>query len=136
MKDEAEQEIQALKRKPSWQQKDSKSNAHTCGRCGRCGRQHGDTTCPAMGKVSRKCNAENHFEKRCGSKKKFASRSYKQKVHTVDDSDSSDTEYFVGTIRQKDISAVNTGWYKTIEIEGVKVNFQLDTGAKCNIISR
>ena len=49
--------------------------------------------------------------------------------------DSSDTEYFVGTINQKDISAVNTGWYKTIEVEGVKVNFQLDTGAKCNIIS-
>ena len=45
------------------------------------------------------------------------------------------TEYFVGTIHQKDISAVNTGWYKTIEVEGVKVNFQLDTGAKCNIIS-
>ena len=133
MKDEAEQEIQALKRKPSWQQKDSKSNAHTCGRCGS---QHGDATYPAMGKVCWKYNAENHFEKMCGSKKKFASRSYKQKVHTVDDSDSSDTEYFVGTIRQKDISAVNTGWYKTIEIEGVKVNFQLDTGAKCNIISR
>ena len=49
--------------------------------------------------------------------------------------DSSDAEYFVGTINQKDISAVNTGWYKTIEVEGVKVNFQLDTGAKCNIIS-
>ena len=30
---------------------------------------------------------------------------------------------------------MNTGWYKTIEVEGVKVNFQLDTGAKCNIIS-
>ena len=48
---------------------------------------------------------------------------------------SSDTEYFVGTINQKDISAVNTGWYKTIEVEGVKMDFQLDTGAKCNIIS-
>ena len=34
-------------------------------------------------------------------------------------SDSSDTEYFVGT-----------GWFKTIEVEGVKVNFRLDTGAK------
>ena len=71
----------------------------------------------------------------CRTKKKVTSRSHKQRVNTVDDSDSSDTEYFVGTINQKDISAVNTGWYKTIEGEGVKVNFQLDTGAKCNIIS-
>ena len=56
-------------------------------------------------------------------------------MNTVDDSNGSDTEYFVGTVYQKLISAVNTGWYKTIEVEGVKVNFQLDTGAKCNIIS-
>ena len=73
--------------------------------------------------------------RRCGrSKKKVTNRSHKQRVNTVEDSDSSDTEYFVGTINQKDISAVNTGLYKTIETEGVKVNFQLDTGAKCNII--
>ena len=34
-----------------------------------------------------------------------------------------------------EVSAVNIGWYRTIEVEGVKVNFQLDTGVKCNIIS-
>ena len=31
---------------------------------------------------------------------------------------------------------MNTGWYKTMEVEGVKVNFKLDIGAKCNNISR
>ena len=133
MTDETEQGVHAVKKK-NWRHKDSKSNAatHTCGRCGR---QHGDAPCPAMGKVCRKCNAKNHFEKMCRKKKKVTNHSHKQRVNTVDDSDSSDTEYFVGTINQKDISAVNTGWYKTIEVEGVKVNFQLDTGAKCNIIS-
>ena len=30
---------------------------------------------------------------------------------------------------------MNIGWYRTIEVEGVKVNFQLDTGVKYNIIS-
>ena len=89
-----------------------------------------------MGKVCRKCNAKNHFEKMSRTKKKVTNRSHKQRVNTVDDSDSSDTEYFVGTINQKDISAVNTGWYKTMEVEGVKVNFQLDITAKCNNISR
>ena len=133
MTDETEQGVHAVKKK-NWRHKDSKSSAatHTCGRCGR---QHGDAPCPAMGKVCRKCNAKNHFEKMCRTKKKVTNHSHKQRVNTVDDSDSSDTEYFVGTINQKDISTVNTGWYKTIEVEGVKVNFQLDTGAKCNIIS-
>ena len=118
MTDETEQGVQAVKKK-NWRHKDSKSNAatHTCGRCGR---QHGDASCPAMGKVCRKCNAKNHFEKMCRTKKKVSNRSHKQRVNTVDDSDSSDTEYFVGTINQKDISAVNTGWYKTIEVEGAK----------------
>ena len=115
--------------KKNWRHKDSKSNAATR-TCGRCGKQHGDAPCPAMGKVCRKCN-----EKMCRTKKKVTNRSHKQRVNTVDQSDSSDTEYFVGTINQKYISAVNTGWYKTKEVEGVKVNFQLDTGAKCNIIS-
>ena len=133
MTDETEQGVHAVKKK-NWRHKDSKSNAatHTCGRCGR---QHGDAPCPAMGKVCRKCNAKNHFDKMCRTKKKVTNRSHKQRVNTVDDSDSSDTEYFVATINQKDISAVNTGWYKSIKVEGVKVNFQLDTGAKCNIIS-
>ena len=60
MKDEPEQEAHTLKKKPSWRQKGLKSNAPTCSRCGR---QHGGATCPAMGKVYRKCNAKNHFEK-------------------------------------------------------------------------
>ena len=52
---------------------------------------------------------KNHFEKMCRKKKKVTNHSHKQRVNTVDDSDSSDTQYFVGTINQKDISAVNTG---------------------------
>ena len=35
---------------------------------------------------------------------------------------------------RKTYLAVNTGWYKTIQVERVKVNFQLGT-ATCNIIS-
>ena len=132
MTDKPEHGVHAVKKR-NWRHKDSKSSAaiHTCGRCGR---QHGDAPWPAMGKICRKCNAKNHFEKMCRSKKKATNRSHKQRVNTADDFDSSDTEHFVGTIYQKDISAVNTSWYKTIEVEGIKVNFHLDTGAKCNII--
>ena len=106
-------------KKKNWRHKDPKFNAatHTCDRCGR---QHSDAPCPAMGKVCRKCNAKNHFEKVCRTKKKVTNHSHKQRVNTVDDSDSSDTEYFVGTINQKDISAVNTDWYKTYSGHHIK----------------
>ena len=106
MTDETEQGVHAVKK--NWRHKDSKSNAatHTSGRCGR---QHGDAPCPAMGKVCWKCNPKDHLEKMCRSKKKVTNRSHKQRVNTLEDSDSSDTQYFVGTINQKDISAVNTG---------------------------
>ena len=69
MTDETEQSVHAVKKR-NWRHKDSNSNAatHTCGRCDR---QHGDALCPAMGKVCRKCNAKNHFEKMCRSKKKM-----------------------------------------------------------------
>ena len=76
MTDKTEQGVQAVKK--NWRHKDSKSSTatHTCGRCGR---QHGDAPCPAMGKVCRKCNAKNHFEKMCRTKKKLSSRSHTQK---------------------------------------------------------
>jgi len=38
-------------------------------------------------------------------------------------------------IYREEISAEKTGWYKITEVEGVKANYQLDTGVKCNIIS-
>ena len=124
MTDETVQGVHAVKKK-NWRHKDSRFKAATR-TCGRCGRKHGDVPCPSMGKVCRKCNAKNHFEKMCRTKKKVNNRSHKQLVNTVNDSDSSDTEYFVETINQKDISAVNTSSYNTIDVEEVKVNFQLD----------
>ena len=56
-------------------------------------------------------------------------------MHTVDGPAGKDTDYFVDTLHQEEISVVNTDWYKAVDAEGVKVKFQFDTGAKCNIIS-
>ena len=51
MKDEPDQEAHAVKTKPAWRHKDSKSNEYTHTHTyGRRGRQHGDSTCPASGK--------------------------------------------------------------------------------------
>ena len=51
MNDEPEQEAHAVKTKPAWRHKDSKSNEYTHTHTyGRRGRQHGDSTCPASGK--------------------------------------------------------------------------------------
>ncbi|CAG2241537.1 unnamed protein product [Mytilus edulis] len=48
-------------------------------------------------------------------------------------SESNDDELFVATI---DDSELNTDeWTETINFNDVPVNFQLDTGAKCNVLS-
>ncbi|CAC5370732.1 unnamed protein product [Mytilus coruscus] len=55
-------------------------------------------------------------------------------MHTLEIcSESDDDELFVATI---DNSELNTDeWTETINVNDVPINFQLDTGAKCNILS-
>ncbi|CAC5380097.1 unnamed protein product [Mytilus coruscus] len=55
-------------------------------------------------------------------------------MHTLEIcSESDDDELFVATI---DDSELNTDeWTETINVNDVPVNFQLDTGAKCNVLS-
>ncbi|CAC5356578.1 unnamed protein product [Mytilus coruscus] len=55
-------------------------------------------------------------------------------MHTLEIcSESDDDELFVATI---DNSELNTDeWTETINVNDVPINFQLDTGAKCNVLS-
>ena len=58
MKDEPEQEVHAVKKKPACRQKDSKSKAHVVDVVGNM------VMLPALPwGVCRECNAKNHFEK-------------------------------------------------------------------------
>ena len=62
----------------------------------------------------------------------------KSDVHTVDHSDSSDSDesdvLYLGSINTVRKSDDDGEWSETLEIAGTKVNFQLDTGAKCNVL--
>ena len=99
-------------------------------KCSRCGTKHdAKTTCPASGQTCHKCGKLNHFKTMCRSK---------SDVHTVDHSDSSDSDesdvLYLGSINTVRKSDDDGEWSETLEIAGTKVNFQLDTGAKCNVL--
>lgn len=104
--------------------------------CTRCGYNHtGQQKCHALGKTCTKCKRKNHLAKMCMTKKDW-------KVHQIESTDDSDDDYdfdgvFVGTIecskrkpkKKADSFAEKLTCYNT------SIEFQLDTGAKCNVIS-
>jgi hypothetical protein len=61
-----------------------------------------------------------------------------REVNTVEsdysDDDDFPNELFMGSIET--VHKIDDGqWSETITLSGINVNFQLDTGAKCNVLS-
>lgn len=105
-----------------------------CNRCGYAEHQNPEH-CPAQGKTCRKCNGKDHFEKKCRSgRPKYRNR----KVHALEgfesDNDDSDNAFYIGMLTL-DINTINTDWLVTVNVNNVPTKFQLDTGAKCNVMS-
>ena len=114
--------------------------------CSRCGKQHAkNEKCPAMGLNCKKCGKPNHFAKKCRSqqakhfkKKKFSKKVNQLECHT-DDSDSSDA-FYVGMVIELsgetyNVNSLTNEWLLNAEICNKTVKLQLDTGAKCNVMS-
>ncbi|KFM72400.1 hypothetical protein X975_12067, partial [Stegodyphus mimosarum] len=100
--------------------------------CKRCGRKHEPKKCAAFGTVCRKCGGKNHWKKMCGTKPK-------QRVHTVERTKDSDSEFiYLGEVKTVDAVDSNNAsvWYQKITVNKNEVNFKLDTGAQVNIISK
>ncbi|CAG2204968.1 unnamed protein product [Mytilus edulis] len=98
-------------------------------KCKNCGGKHERRKCPAFGKQCNKCHKYNHFASVCLSSNKSS-----KKMHTLDIcSESDDDELFVATIDNQELNTDE--WTETINVNDVPVNFQLDTGAKCNVLS-
>lgn len=110
--------------------------------CRNCGGVHEPRQCPAYGKLCTKCNKKHHFPSVC-----LSSTTYKEfkpmkpkphKLHTlhVDDNTNSESEseLFIDTIEEVN-SLTMDEWKETILVNNVPVKFQLDTGAKCNVMS-
>lgn len=110
--------------------------------CRNCGGVNEPRQCPAYGKLCTKCNKKHHFPSVC-----LSSTTYKEfkpmkpkphKLHTlhVDDNTNSESEseLFIDTIEEVN-SLTMDEWKETILVNNVPVKFQLDTGAKCNVMS-
>ena len=108
--------------------------------CGKCGYEHGKLQCPAYGKRCSRCKRFNHFQKMCKTPLPSSLKSKKKHVNVVEDSsDSSDNELYAGMINDLPLNSVNPlndEWTVNSKINDKTVNFQIDTGARCNVMSQ
>lgn len=118
--DNAQQQTKGRK----WNTSTDRYDKHSCSKCGY---EHAKSTqCPAQGQTCKKCGKMNHFWKMCRTK---------TVVHTLDVSDSSDSELFLGCI-DFNVNSVNLSkWTQDVTIDDKQVRFNIDTGAMCNVIS-
>ena len=120
-------------RKPKTERTPKQKNEHTQNKevpskeCHKCGYKHGNNKCYTKGKRCAKCQKLNHFPRVCRSKSDA-----KKGVHLVEEK-ASDDKLFVGCI-----TSINTvelsEWYEGLTVKKKPVKFQLDTGAKCNVL--
>ncbi|XP_061151222.1 uncharacterized protein K02A2.6-like [Syngnathus typhle] len=126
---------------------------NTQGPCFRCGRSgHLASTCWCKEMDCRNCGKRGHIERACRSKQDMDKSSragnrsdnmkYKQKRHvrTVchDDgrnSDSSEEEVPVNTIRAMNVGESSGGYWAEPKLEGHVVKMQIDTGSKASLVS-
>ena len=102
-------------------------------KCGRCGHDKAHKKCPAMGQQCRHCKKMNHFSKFCLSKE----------VHLVvadsdqetDEEESEDESLYVYSVKSSSVPE-DEQFYEVIMVEDTEVRFQLDSGAKANVMSQ
>jgi hypothetical protein len=100
-------------------------------RCGRCGFDKNHQKCPAMGQQCRRCQKMNHYAKVCRAKPVNNVQLQRKEDTSSEDSDSS---LFVYAI-ESTIPSEDEQFYETVDVENIKVKFQLDSGAKANVMS-
>ncbi|CAG2229358.1 unnamed protein product [Mytilus edulis] len=99
----------------------------------RCGYDHNaGSYCPAKGKQCKKCDKKDHFAKICKTRKKVHDIDREECSNNYDSSDS-DTLFVGALYNEKNESDT---WCVDITVENVSINFQLDTGARCNVLNR
>ena len=123
----------------------------------KCGYTHSDKQCPAMGKKCRFCHKLNHFSKMCLLRKGQKKR-HRKGIHSFNDYDSSssdntdydsyssdNTDYdydyedivYVKMLSEEiDIHRLSDDWTIKSIIYDNEIQMQIDTGARCNVISQ
>ena len=97
--------------------------------CGNCGYDKSHTNCPAKGQRCNNCKKMNHFSKVCRARKMHSLAEAEESS-----SEDSDDEFFIGTLGSSSTTEDNQ-FEEDIEVGGTRVTFQLDSGAKANVMS-
>jgi hypothetical protein len=116
--------------------------------CKFCGGSHAKGRCPAWGQKCHNCQKSNHYAKMCYKKQgaQGGQRSgarpkqfYRQKkVNAVDNYDDEE-EMFMGSVDQvtsQGRDAEEEDWDIDLTVNGKVLTGMLDSGAKCNVISK
>ena len=97
--------------------------------CGRCGRRHTQPQhCPAIGADCHKCGRKNPFARVCRS-------GQRAKVHALEEhsSNEEDDEMLIAMLHYD--RPQPTEWKTSLKINEKNIQFKIDTGAQCNVIS-
>ena len=103
-------------------------------KCKCCGQTHEKFKCPAYRAICAKCNKKGHFADQCYSKK-FKGKRNSKNLHEIDqDEESSEDEFFLGSIGiDCDVQVIsNEPWLETIN----GIVYKLDTGSQVNTLPR
>ena len=105
------------------------------GKCTFCGSSHSRGSCPALGKTCDYCQKRDHFAKVC---RKILRDFGGKTIHAVAESEGSDNEADLLTfsVESSDECPSQDDWHVSLKIADTRVNFKLDSGADCNVISK
>ena len=128
--------VQVQKRRDTCRKSDNGAKKNK-DKCGYCGYHHRIADkCPAKGQECRLCHKLNHFEGVCrsasaGKTGNMKGKKNHQRVQAVNIDDSSDDDFYLGSIDHDNDSP----WMTVVEIKKKKLNFKIDTGADVSVIS-
>ena len=115
--------------------RDGKDSGSEKRKCTFCDSSHSRESCPALGKTCDYCQKRDHFANVC--RKRLRDFGWKT-VHAVAESESSDNEadFLTFSVEPSDEYPSQDDWHVSLKIGDTSVNFKLDSGADCNVISK
>ncbi|XP_011879086.1 PREDICTED: uncharacterized protein K02A2.6-like [Vollenhovia emeryi] len=121
---------------PRQQQKGRPNDNASLKKCGRCGRtpQHAFVECPARQSACNHCKKKGHWETVCTLKKKKVSEVRSKEEISNKETYTAADSVFADRVRNKATAADYTPWRTTVSIEGIPVDFKIDSGADVSII--
>ena len=118
------------KSKPKYKKPWTKEKPQQKSNCSKCGRLHEADNCPAKGTKCSYCHLNNHWTKVC---RKRLNSVNKNKVYTLQDNDDM---LHIDICTDVCTTVDCDKWDTELVIEGKVIHFKIDTGAKCNIITK